>query len=92
MKRVKIGEVDGALIVAGLIAELQRHIEIDPERANHPVEIVEPGKARTRLAITLASTGNPDPAMGGPERVMVLTRPAPTKPWLVEPVTWTEEE
>lgn len=53
------------LTAAGLIAELQRQIETDPDRADHPVEIIIPGRVQRLRVVVSMSLGNPPNAVVG---------------------------
>lgn len=59
--------------VAGLIAELQRHVEIDPSRADDPVVIWTGGSTRRLVPSVVGSTGNDDSEVGGRRQVFLLS-------------------
>lgn len=73
--------IDGldTLTVAGLIAELQRHIEIDPERADQPVEFWSLGGNGNKryLPAIVAASGNRDPKIGGHLKVALIGTRSP---------------
>lgn len=71
-----IPDVD-SLTVAGLIAALQGHIAIDPERADYPVVIWPLGSRPNYLPVVVTASGNTDPEIGGHLRVALMALKAP---------------
>lgn len=68
----------GTFTVAGLIEELQRHIEIDPSRGDDPVVIwLGGGLSHLRLVPSVTgATGHDDPEIGGHRQVFLMAHPA----------------
>lgn len=67
-----------SLTVAGLIAALQQHVEIDPDRAGQPVQIVPIGGTVRYFPLIAVGAGNDDPEIGsGQPKVMLLATRSP---------------
>lgn len=63
-----------SLTVAQLIAALQEHVKIDPERARYPVAIWPLGRNSRRYVPTVVTmSGNNDPKVGGHLQVALLS-------------------